>query len=273
MYESAARPVVVGIDGSHTAIRAAIWAATEAKALNTPLRLVHVLTSEAGPDPEDGATTPETQYAETALREASSAVRTSDVGVTIDTAIVAGPPGAALTEESRNAALLCVGSSGIGQVASMVLGSTAMEVAARAHCPVAVIRTRDDAETTTDKNWIAVGIDSAPDNPDIVSQAMREAQLRGSAVLAVDNREDCRVGAVPGEPGSRVQDLRDRYRGVDVRPVIDGADVSDFLADHPDMHVQLTVVGNRDADKVADIVGPHGHSLAPHGNCSVLIVR
>jgi nucleotide-binding universal stress UspA family protein len=38
-----AKWVVVGIDGSQAAIDAATWAVDEARSLNVPLRLVHVI--------------------------------------------------------------------------------------------------------------------------------------------------------------------------------------------------------------------------------------
>jgi nucleotide-binding universal stress UspA family protein len=42
-------PIVVGIDGSQAAIRAAEWAADEAVSREVPLRLVEVITQQAEP--------------------------------------------------------------------------------------------------------------------------------------------------------------------------------------------------------------------------------
>ena len=40
---SPSSPVIVGIDGSTAALRAALWAVDEAVSRDTPLRLVHVV--------------------------------------------------------------------------------------------------------------------------------------------------------------------------------------------------------------------------------------
>src|SRR5690606_8738319 len=61
-------------------------------------------------------------------------------GVTVERAALRGTSGVALVEESRNADLVVVGSRGRGRLRSLLLGSTSAEVAARSHCPVAVVR-------------------------------------------------------------------------------------------------------------------------------------
>jgi hypothetical protein len=37
--------------------------------------------------------------------------------------------------------------------------------------------------------------------------------------------------------------------------------------------VQLVVIGDRDANRVAQLVGPHGLPILAHADCSVLVVR
>jgi nucleotide-binding universal stress UspA family protein len=44
-------PIVVGIDGSQAAVRAAEWAVDEAVSREVPLRLVEVITQRAEPAP------------------------------------------------------------------------------------------------------------------------------------------------------------------------------------------------------------------------------
>ena len=73
---------------------------------------------------------------------ASAAVATIGKPVKVETAILRGDPATALIAESRDAAMVCVGSTGIGRFARALLGSTVAELAEAAHCPVAIIRTQ-----------------------------------------------------------------------------------------------------------------------------------
>ena len=68
--------VVVGIDGSQAAIRAAEWAVDEAANREIPLRLLHVIPDNVEPAPfaAVGNVAMEVEYGETALRIASAAV-------------------------------------------------------------------------------------------------------------------------------------------------------------------------------------------------------
>lgn len=45
-----------------------------------------------------------------------------------------------------------------------------------------------------------------------------------------------------------------------------------FLADH-DERVQLAVIGGGEAGQLARLVGPSGHPVFRHAECSVLVVR
>lgn len=181
---SGAGPVVVGIDGSTAAIRTAEWATDEAVIRNVPLRLVHVTHIEESPTSPADDFRLEVEYAETALRAASAAVERTGKTVKVDTSVRTGHVDAVLIEETRDASMICVGSVGIGRLASKVLGSTAVGLAEHAHCPVAIIRTDPD-EPPQEGGWIAVVIDDAPDNDAVVCQAMEEGRLRNAPVLAL----------------------------------------------------------------------------------------
>ncbi|CKY80370.1 Universal stress protein family [Mycobacterium tuberculosis] len=144
------KTIIVGIDGSHAAITAALWGVDEAISRAVPLRLVSVI-KPTHPSPDDYDR--DLAHAERSLREAQSAVEAAGKLVKIETDIPRGPAGPVLVEASRDAEMICVGSVGIGRYASSILGSTATELAEKAHCPVAVMRSKVD-QPASDINWI-----------------------------------------------------------------------------------------------------------------------
>src|SRR6202020_67882 len=101
-----------------------------------------------------------------------------------ETAVLRGGSVTALTAESRDAEMICIGSTGIGRFARVLLGSTAAELAETADCPVAIIRTRQH-RPKSDSDLIAVAVNDSPGNDDVVERAIKEAQLRHSPVLAL----------------------------------------------------------------------------------------
>ena len=105
-------PVVVGIDGSKTAILAAQWAIDEAASRSVPLRLVYV-TKPTHPSADDYYE--DIRHAEASLRAAQAAVEAAGKPVKVETAILNGLPGLVLVEESRGAGMICVGPIGIGR--------------------------------------------------------------------------------------------------------------------------------------------------------------
>ncbi|BBX03418.1 universal stress protein [Mycolicibacterium moriokaense] len=258
MYNSRP-PVVVGIDGSDTAIHAAQWAVAEAVSRSAPLRLLYV-TKATHPSAEDYYD--DIQRAEEALRNAQKAIEATGQPVEIQTATVSGVPGVSLVEEALDAEMLCVGSVGINRFARDVLGSTATYVATEAHCPVAIIRPQDDAHPES-PDWIVVAATGDPGDESVIERAMEEAKLRRAPVLMLGGTTELDV---------IVEQWKGRYPDVHVYPVADGADIGRFLKTH-DEWIQLVVVGAIDADELARILGPPGHSRFHRTAASVLIAR
>ncbi len=261
--------VVVGIDGSDAAVNAAKWAVSEAVSRNIPLRLIHAI-----PEPRPGEPacdeSLDVEYGETVLRAASAALHAVGAEVDVEAALVHGSPKSVLVDESRHAALVCIGSVGIGQVARKVLGSTVESVAQNAHCPVAVIRSNREAGESP-SGWIAVVVDDSPSNDAVLEYGFAEAQLRKASILA--------MGVWPrgfGEIPYRQLDHRlghwvAQYPEVHVRPAAARHGCADYLSGTTES-VQLAVVGSSDANNVARMVGPITPHFA-HPGCSVLVVR
>ena len=266
------RSIVVGIDGSHTAINAALWAIDEAVSREIPLRLVHVI----HPDPVAAklvaVTDPrEVEYGEADLRIAAGLVTATGKPVKVKTALLSGDAGAALIAESRNADMVCVGSVGIGRLSRALLGSTAADLAEGAHCAVAIIRAHHDHPRTSGGGWIVVPIDHSPDNDTVVEQAMEEARRRHATVLALGVWHEHGRETSYDALDRRVQPWRAGYPDLRIYQVATPAGVAGFLADN-EAWIQLAVIGRADAREVAQLVGPQAHPVLGHVECSVLVV-
>jgi len=268
-----ARPVVVGIDGSRAAIAAAVWAVTEASERDVPLRLVYATGSTRPSSAPYEANDIEFEYGETSLRAASAAVEETGTKVKVETEILWGAIEDALIEESRSAAVVCVGSVGIGWVARRVLGSTAAAVAEKAACTVVVVRYPAPTEPADASGVIVVGVDDRPGNDRIVTRALEEARLRKAPLRAVGTWSSQLSGVSPDELERRVADWRRRHPEVDIQPVTTAGGLLEHLVENRDRAVDLVVVGEVDADTIPQIIGPHDRPLVPHGQCSVMVAR
>jgi nucleotide-binding universal stress UspA family protein len=120
------RPVIVGIDGSRDALRAAIWAADEARKRGTFVRLVHVITGHPR-DRDRGFA-----HAGRILHKASEAIHSARASVLVDSDVFEGDLVTQLVEASRDAALICIGSTNAD--------SAVAELRRRARTPVIAIR-------------------------------------------------------------------------------------------------------------------------------------
>ncbi|TDL09942.1 universal stress protein [Mycolicibacterium obuense] len=254
-------PVVAGIDGSPTAVHAALWAADEAESLGAPMRLVYA-TKEAHQRAGDYAE--DVRRGHAALRQAHTAIDTTGKRLTVETEVVSGPPAQALLCESEEAQMICVGTVGISRYARSVLGSTAAELAEGACCPVAVIRP-DSSPDEHGLTWIVVAMTDQPEKDSVVEHALREATLRHVPVLALGDD-------TTSDPlAQQLDSWQRRYPRAHVYPIPDRAGVSHFLRDH-DEPVLLSVIGRNQAGQLAQIVG-QGHPAFHHSASSALIVR
>ena len=176
MPESFTPPsIVVGVDGSPDAARAALWAVDEALSRDIELRLVAVAKSASD------------DRAQQSLNTAAEAVRSAGRAVRIQTAILAGAPIPALLEQSQAAAMICVGALGLtqighsqaGSIDHVRVGSTAGALVASAHCPVAVVRS-SGRPAGADPGWVTVEVDETPDSATVLQFGVEEARLRGA---------------------------------------------------------------------------------------------
>jgi nucleotide-binding universal stress UspA family protein len=144
--------IVVGVDHSAGAVEALRFALGEAKLRGTPMRAVHAwqfgyigVTGMEGRLPGIGDELHNFRDAATAALDATLREVIPDPdGVHVERRVVEGTPAAVLVEESRDAALLVVGSRGHGGFTSLLLGSVSQQCAHHAECPVVIVRQKAD---------------------------------------------------------------------------------------------------------------------------------
>lgn len=259
--------VVVGIDGSPSAIDAALWAVDHAVAGGIPLRLVYVIEpSEDGkqPDPQDRARRLAT--ADLAVRYAVTAVESTERPVDVEVAILHGSPVRVLLEVARAATLVCVGARGLRHATRGRIGSTAAAVAANAHCPVSIVRAHHPHSAR--ERPVVVEFDGLAAGTAVVRRALEEAHRRSAQVQMIAPAGVCAEMKAHGS--HRLAQWTNDYPDLDVTPVR-CSHTLEYLRTHAGS-IQLLVVGRDRAGGVAEVVGAPGNVALRDTDCSILVV-
>ncbi len=269
--------VVVGIDGSKAAIRAALWAVDEAVSRDAPLRLLYA-TEQAGTAEREPAA------AEAAIRHAIKAIQAAGKPVRIETEVAQGPAIGSLISMSASAAMVCVGAVGLRHFRPGRVGSTAAALATSARCPVAIIRSRDD-NLHRPADGIVVELDGSPDNGVLLGAAAEEARLRNAAIRAIICRrtapEDNGPATMRPAEGDRraLADLdrrlarwKRRYPDLRVESVAVHGGLLEYLASSRGS-VGLVIVGARNRQHLTELAGPAGSAVLQDADCSLLVVN
>jgi nucleotide-binding universal stress UspA family protein len=261
--------IVVGIDGSKAAIRAALWAVDEAVSRGVPLRLLYAIGSD------DRAT------AEFAVGQAITAIQAARKPVKTDCDIVDGPAVGSLIRASASAAMICVGAVGLHHFQPGRVGSSAAALATSAHCPVAIIRGRDD-QLRRSRGTIVVEVDGSSDSGELLDVAVEEALLRGAALRAVISRRNAPTdrGTADTETDRRAIAALDRrlarwkrhYPQLQVETVAAHVNLLEYLTANRGS-VGLVIVGGHNRQPVTELVGPVGSSALQGADCSLLVVN
>lgn len=177
------QPVVVGVDGSESALDAVRWAAAEAARRDTRLRLVHAFELPAGYRP--GFVDVKALYdalaaqAKESLEQAKALAEETAPGLAVEVVDVQAGAVPTLVGESDGAAVLALGSRGLGGFTGLVVGSTAVALVARSKCPVVVVRGPGQ------DGPVVVGVDGTPTSEPAIAFAFAEASARGADLIAV----------------------------------------------------------------------------------------
>jgi nucleotide-binding universal stress UspA family protein len=275
------RSIVVGIDGSKAALRAAYWAVDEAVKRDVPLRLLYAIDADHARETTPVDMARKLATAESALRRAHAAIEAMSRPVKIESEIAHEPPVKSLSRASASAAMVCVGAVGLHHFRAGRMGSTTAVLTASAHCPVAIVRDRDDHSRHL-ADGIVVEVDGAPDNGLVLGAAMEEALLRDAPIQAVICRQTVADddGAADGDGDRRALADLDRrlsrwkrqYPQLRVRSLTVRGTLTEYLA-YRQRSVQLVIVGSHDREHLGELLGPVGNAVLHDADCSLLIVN
>ncbi|MFZ3573015.1 universal stress protein [Streptomyces sp. BH097] len=287
-----ALPLVVGVDGSESSLRAVDWAAQEAALRGYDLRLVHASLWEKyeGDEPAVPLDAGSDQHdmTEQILRAAATRAAVRQPEVKVRTEGLAEDPRTMLLHASRNAVAVVTGRRGRGPVQELLLGSVSLAVAAHAQCPVIVVRGSEAGiEGTHQRVLLGVG------DPDSAGSAVRfafaEAAARHCVLDAVRAwRAPARrptdhpllTGDTPYQLAQRARHLMsDALRGpsraepdVPVRPVTVEGPARRVLIDRSAAADLLIVGARRRHGHFGLQLGRVGHAVLHHADCPVAVV-
>jgi nucleotide-binding universal stress UspA family protein len=181
-----------------------------------------------------------------------------------------------LLGEARHASMLVLGSRHLTAIGSAVHHSVGGAVAARAACPVVVVRAV--AESPADRAAVVVGVDGTHAADTVLAFAFEYASLHRAALRVALCWRSALMWHVR-EPeraktwlSATVADWRQNYPEVDVHPcVMDDHPLAGLQ--HASPGQQLLVVGSRGRHALAGtLLGSVSQGVLHHATCPVAVV-
>ncbi|WP_433221968.1 universal stress protein [Dactylosporangium sp. CS-047395] len=178
------------MDGSAESEVAIRWAAADAVSSGRWLHLVHACTGPLLVHPPAGLAMPvpapsrPLPHADRLLAAAADLARQVCPDLIVSAEAVGGLAVPVLLAAAEDAALLVVGRSGAGTLGRPLGASIGAEVAARAGCPVVVVRERR-RPAGPGAGRVVVGVDGSPASAAAIAFAVEQAAARGTGVTAV----------------------------------------------------------------------------------------
>ncbi|PXW30287.1 UNVERIFIED_CONTAM: nucleotide-binding universal stress UspA family protein [Williamsia faeni] len=281
--------IVVGVDGSDSALESVVWAAKAAERQRKPLLIVGAyetqgaLYAPALVIPQDVIDIIR-QEAHDNVDKAAAKARDIAPGVDVKTKVAEGRAGTVLVEESHHASLVVVGSRGLGGVKGIFLGSVGVNLVAHASCPVLVYAGAGGTGP------VVVGLDGSAVSEGAVAAAFEQASFLNTGLLVVHTWTDLASDALYGYglELDQLQELAD-----DAREVV-AERIAGFGVDYPDVEVtrvivpdgpahqlvehakdaQLLVVGSRGRGGFAGLLlGSTSQAVLHRATCPVLVVK
>ncbi|KUI25134.1 universal stress protein [Mycobacterium sp. IS-1742] len=284
--------VVVGIDGSDSALRAARWAGAVAAACGASLHILHAMPSlgrnltETAAAIQAAIMSYQRDSALIFLRAAEDAVRADRPDLAVTTEASETPVDEALIDAGRTARLIVLGGQDVTGAAALIMGSTTLRVATHAACPVVAFR--GDEVAVSDKP-IVVGVDGTAAAEGVLATAFDVASaLRVKLVVVRSWTTRAPAGdvtipflidweALEAAEWSALTELvdgwRQRHPDVDAESVVETMSPARALLSHA-ADAQLVVVGSRGRNALAGLVlGSTSMNLLHHSQVPVMVTR
>lgn len=279
--------VIVGVDGSEPARRAALWAGGEAVRRSRPLRIVY------GADTDSRALYLSAERVEQVraagralLDETAQAVAAEYPGLLVTTEFSRVDAVTSLHRAGGLHGTIVVGSRGLGGFDSLMLGSVGLDTAACARTPVIVVRGLDE---TGERGTVLAAVRDEHDLA-CARYAAREAELSkaslrllhvwnilqsvGSVVTMLDD-----VDAIAGEQAAVLEAVTDKiHMEFPELPVESDAEKSVSVAGilvEASRRAGLLVMGGRRALTPLGLgrsLGRVPHRVLHHAHCPVLLL-
>lgn len=287
--ETKAGTIVVGVDGSESSAHALAWATEQAVAEHRPVTLAHAIHAvtpayldAAIVHPEDAGTAL-SAAGRHVLNTARSRVEAVAPDLEVHEVLDFIDPRELLMELSRSAAMVVLGSRGLGKVRSRLLGSVGVALVRHGHSPVVVHR---PGKAGTVRNGVVVGVETSEESQPVLEFAYREASLRGLPLTVLHCYWDIQAGTAAGLVYDSMVDMEserlavaetmagmaEKYPDVSVTTRMARGLPHETLAQLSE-RMNLVVVGAHQANRVSQMVtGSVSVALVEHATCPVAVV-
>ncbi|QYC45847.1 Universal stress protein [Nonomuraea coxensis DSM 45129] len=272
-------PIIVGVDGSRSALAAVLWAADDAARHTRDLRIVHVAAPlvHGGRPYERALDDAVREEGERMLAEAAALAAASRKTVQVSTELLYGDTTEVLRAQAADAAAVVVGSRGVDGFAGLLLGSVGLGLAGHVAGPVVVVH----GAPTIVQGEVVAGF-----NPDdavhpALDYAFEEAGSRGARVRVVHawDAPATRLGqeTIAEVVRERVRDLLEpwttRHPGVKVIVSVARGNPIAALCE-ASARADLVVVGSRGRGVIRSaVLGSVSHGVLHYASCPVAVVR